>query len=237
MKQQENTIGVSEHLVFMNCNYCRERCQKAGRQKNGAQKLYCKVCKKYQQNSYQYQACKIEVVAMIPKLVCESVSIRGIARILKLSLATVIGKVKLMAASIKKPAIPLNRIAFEPDEIRTYVRNKENQYWIAYALCSESRQVVDFIVGKRSKRSLKVIVDNLLLSGVSTIKTDKLNIYQTLIPKEKHISKAYNTNHIERNNLTIRTHLKRLSRRTICYSKSKQMLESCLKLYFWGRRY
>jgi len=171
---------------------------------------------------------------MIPHLVCESVSIRGIARILSISMTTVIGKIKLIAASIVKPPVPLNRKAFELDEVRTYIKKKENQYWIAYALCSETKEVVDFIVGKRSKRTLKMVVNTLLLSGVNTIKTDKLNIYQSLIPPNRHISAAYNINSIERNNLNLRTHLKRLSRRTICFSKNLAMLEACLKIYFWN---
>ncbi len=79
-----------------------------------------------------------------------------------------------------------------------------------------------------------MIVNTLLLSGVEIIKTDKLNIYQSLIPRHKHVSAAYNINHIERNNLNLRTHLKRLSRRTICFSKSLTMLEACLKIYFWN---
>ncbi|HEX2845848.1 MAG TPA: IS1 family transposase [Chitinophagaceae bacterium] len=54
------------------------------------------------------------------------------------------------------------------------------------------------------------------------------------MPSDRHIANAYNINHIERNNLNLRTHLKRLSRRTICFSKSITMLEACLKIYFWN---
>jgi IS1 family transposase len=217
----------------MNCIFCDKKCQKTGKQKNGTQKLYCKVCKKYQQFDYRYQVYRESILRLIPQLVCESVGIRGIARILRIAASTVIRKIKLIAASIRKPFVPLNRAAFELDEVRTYLRNKGNQYWIAYALCSETRQVVDFIVGKRSKRVLRSIVNTLLLSNVEIIKTDRLNIYQTLIPAERHVSNAYNINHIERNNLNLRTHLKRLSRRTICFSRSLGMLEACLKIYFW----
>lgn len=170
---------------------------------------------------------------MISKLVRESVGIRGIGRILKISVTTVIKAIKAISRSIIKPLIPFNRRAFELDELRTYVVKKENQYWVAYALCEETRQVIDFVVGRRSKRTLRMIVNTLLLSGVRTIKTDKLNIYQALIPANRHVSNAYNINHIERSNLNLRTHLKRLSRRTICFSKSVGMLEACLKIYFW----
>lgn len=217
----------------MECKFCGKNCSKAGKQKNGQQRYYCKYCKRYQQSKYVYSAYKAEIKAMIPKLVCESVGIRGIGRLLKIASGTVVKMIRSIAQAIQKPAIPVKKISFELDEVRTYVGNKENQYWIAYALCSETKRVVDFTVGKRSKRVLRSIVNTLLLSNVRTIKTDKLNIYQSLIPAGRHVSNAYNINHIERNNLNLRTHLKRLSRRTICFSKSLVMLEACLKIYFW----
>ena len=218
---------------FMECKFCKGNCQKAGRQKNGQQRYYCKVCDKYQQLIYQYHAYRPDLLQLLPQLVCESVSITGISRIAKFSKTTVIHKIRSIAAAIRKPAIPLYRKSFELDEVRTYIGNKDNQYWVAYAICSETRQVIDFVVGKRSKRVLRSIVNTLLLSNVQLIKTDKLNIYQTLIPARQHISNAYNINHIERNNLNLRTHLKRLSRRTICFSRSRTMLEACLMIYFW----
>ena len=217
----------------MECKVCRSKCCKAGRQKNGRQRYYCKDCGKYQQADYKYSAYKSDVTKLIPVLVCESVSVRGISRILKIGLATVIRKIKAVAKNISKPCIPLKKEAFELDEVRTYICKKENQCWIAYALCSKTKRVIDFVIGKRSKRTLRTIVNTLLISGVKTIKTDKLNIYQALIPSARHISNAYNINHIVRNNLNLRTHLKRLSRRTICFSKSIAMLEACLKIYFW----
>jgi insertion element IS1 protein InsB len=120
------------------------------------------------------------------------------------------------------------------DELRTYVKHKGNDCWIAYAICPYSKTVVDFAVGKRNKRVLRQVVNTLLLSGVHFIKTDKLNIYRSLIPPAIHINAAYNTNHIERNNLNLRTHIKRLCRRTICFSKSRAVLEACMRIYFWG---
>ncbi|MCA4783332.1 transposase, partial [Empedobacter stercoris] len=42
------------------------------------------------------------------------------------------------------------------------------------------------------------------------------------------------TNHIERNHLSLRTHLKRLNRKTICYTKNMDILSAILTIYFWG---
>jgi insertion element IS1 protein InsB len=94
--------------------------------------------------------------------------------------------------------------------------------------------VVDFAVGSRTKATLQKVISTLLLSNAETIYTDKLNLYSFLIPPYLHINKKYSTNCIERKNLSIRTHLKRLTRRTICYSKSIAMLSACLKIYFWS---
>lgn len=218
----------------LECKFCGGECCKAGRQANGQQRYYCKACKKYQQKEYKYNAYCQHIEVMIPRLVNNSVGIRGISKVLKVAINTVISSIRRIAGKINKPAIPINRKSFEIDELRTFIGNKSNQYWVAYVLCSETKKVIDFIVGKRSKRTLKMVVNTALYSGVQAIKTDKLNIYQALIPPQRHISKAYNINYIERNNLNLRTHLKRLSRRTICFSRSIAMLTACLKIYFWG---
>jgi insertion element IS1 protein InsB len=131
--------------------------------------------------------------------------------------------------SVKRYAIT----TFEVDELWTYIGRKEDEYWIAYALNRQTRQVVDFIIGKRTKATLKELIDRLLLLNPKIIRTDRLTVCRRIIPKAIHRSGSYCINWIERKNLTIRTHLKRLSRRTICFNRSAVMLESCLKLYFW----
>jgi insertion element IS1 protein InsB len=227
-------IHVFNYQVKMDCKYCKVKCQKAGLQKKGKQKYYCAACKKYQQKEYKYAAYQHGLSAMVSKLVCNGVGIRGIARVMGIAINTVVRTIKKIAEKIIKTPIPMNRKSFEIDELRTFIGCKANQYWVAYVLCSETKEVIDFIVGKRSKRTLRMIVNTALISGVAMIKTDNLNIYKALIPEERHLSNAYNINSIERNNLNLRTHLKRLSRRTICFSRSLIMLTACLKIYFWN---
>ena len=216
----------------MNCRFCKAKCQKAGRQKNGAQKLYCGLCGKYSQVTYRYTACRQDTSVMIRRLVCEGVGIRGIGRILQIGINTVVRRIIKMADSMAAPKSELNA-TWEVDELWTYIGRKDNECWIAYALNRQTRQVVDFVIGKRTKATLKELIDRLLLSNPKVIRTDRLTTYQRIIPKELHRIGSYCINRIERKNLSIRTHLKRLSRRTICFNRSIVMLESCLKLYFW----
>ncbi|HMH20158.1 MAG TPA: hypothetical protein VK563_00210 [Puia sp.] len=96
----------------MTCQYCNQICQKAGKQKNGAQKLYCKPCEKYQQAVYRKNACKAKINPVIAQLVCESIGIRGIARILKIAANTVLNRIRTIADSIPKPNHNKMRIMF-----------------------------------------------------------------------------------------------------------------------------
>jgi IS1 family transposase len=63
------------------------------------------------------------------------------------------------------------------------------------------------------------------------IYTDKLNIYTSLLSKNIHKNYPRCINHIERMNLTLRTRLKRLNRKTICFTRSEQMFHNVV--YLW----
>ncbi|PZU82971.1 MAG: hypothetical protein DI529_13400 [Chryseobacterium sp.] len=54
--------------------------------------------------------------------------------------------------------------------------------------------------------------------------TDGLKNYKYLIPKAIHMTKKYGTNGIERKNLIIKVHLKRLNRKTICFTKNLKVM-------------
>jgi IS1 family transposase len=123
---------------------------------------------------------------------------------------------------------------YEVDEMRTYVKNKSKLVWIVYALEKETRKVMSFNVGARTNNTLSRVIETITLSNPKRIYTDKLKNYQSLIDKQVHNFKNRATNHIERMNLTLRTQLKRLSRRTLCFSRSVVMLSAVLRIYFWA---
>ncbi|HEY2582316.1 MAG TPA: IS1 family transposase [Mucilaginibacter sp.] len=218
-------------VVPIKCQYCEGETIKFGNA-GDKQRYRCKVCKRTQLKDYSNHACKSHVNSNIAAHVMEGCGIRSIARLLQISAVTVIRRIKKIADGIKKPAIITERV-YEVDELKTFVKKKTNDYWVIYAVDKESKQVVDFKTGKRTKKNIKKVIDTLLLAECRQIYTDGLNIYRFVIPEKIHLVKRYGTNHIERKNLTLRTHLKRLGRKTLCYSKSLLMLEACLKIYFW----
>src|SRR6185437_4385213 len=201
----------------------------------GRQRYQCKSCKSTFMGMYINKACHIAINRSIVDHVKEGCGIRSIARLLSISADTVLRRIKYIAGHIKKPIISIGRI-YEVDELKTYIKNQCRDYWVIYALDKQSGQVVDLKVGKRTTANLQRVTDTLLLSKYKQIYTDGLSIYRQIIPPLIHTVTRYGTNKIERKNLNLRTHLKRLNRKTICFSKSLLMLEACLKIYFWDNQ-
>ncbi len=205
-----------------------------GTTSKGTQRYRCKACGRTFLLEYSNLACQHSTNWMIVKLLTEGLGMRSISRVLEISVNTVQQRILSIASRIRKPAISFGK-TYEVDELCTFIGQKARKRWIAYALCRENRQVVDFRVGARSNTTLQPVVQTLVLSGAKKIFTDGLRNYQQLIDSEIHSVKRFGTNRIERMNLTLRTHIKRLNRRTICFSKSWSMLNACLKIYFWGK--
>lgn len=217
----------------MECFKCKGNCVKNGIQLNGTQRYYCKTCKLSFQEKYTNKACKTGIDSKITTLLKEACGIRSISRILDISTNTVMSRIISFSKTVTKP-IPFFGKEYEMDEICTFVGKKSCLRWIVYAIRKDTREVVDFRIGRRTNKTLKAVTDKLQLARAKKIYTDKLLNYKTLIDANIHSTTARGTNWIERNNLTIRTHLKRLGRRTICYSRSAVMLSACLRIYFWG---
>ncbi|MDA6071093.1 IS1 family transposase [Flavobacterium sp. AC] len=229
----KNISSCSRVSDGVNCPRCKEKeVVKNGRTKNKKQQYYCKICCYRFIKNYTYQAYNSSINQNIIQLTKEGLGIRSTARILKISTTTLLRRIVSIARSINQPIISKGKM-YEVDEMCTYIRNKRNFIWLVYALEKNSKKVVSFNVGKRTNKTLILVLDTLKLSEPKKIFTDRLKNYRYLIDEKLHSVKRFGTNHIERKNLTLRTHLKRLNRRTICFSKSLVVFMAILKIYFW----
>jgi IS1 family transposase/transposase-like protein len=218
----------------MKCTQCKKLAIKNGKQATGKQRYYCKYCKTSFQSRYVYNAYQVNVNKSICQYLKEGVGIRATSRLLNISKTTVIRKIKLMASKTNIPIINEKHQYYELDEMRVVVGYKRKEAWITYAINRHTKKIINFIVGRRTKRNIAVITRSVLQLNPKMLFTDRLPTYKKLIPRKQHDTRKKNTTTIERHNLTLRTHLKRLSRKTICFSKTFEMLEAVLKLYFWG---
>ncbi len=230
----ESSPSCSRFGVSHQCPICKsENLIKSGITTNGKQRYCCKVCSKRFITNYSYNACKPNTNQQIILFTKEGLGIRSTARVLRISVTTLLKRIISIAGKIQQPPIAKGKI-YEVYEMRTFIGKKSLLRWIVYALDRETKAVVSFNVGRRTNKTLKSVIRSLELSNAKSICTDKLKNYRYLITKKLHNTFVHSTNHIERHNLSVRTHLKRLGRKTICFSRSLAVLMAVLRIYFWG---
>lgn len=64
--------------------------------------------------------------------------------------------------------------------------------------------------------------------NVGMITSDDRGSDSREVPKDKHLTGKIFTQRIKRNNLTLRTRIKRLARKTICFSRSLEVHEKVI---------
>lgn len=224
-------IKVSDTGICPHCN--SKHIIKNGTTKNKKQQFYCKCCKKRFIDYYSNKAYIRDVNKHIVILIKEGVGIRSIARLLQISTTTVLKRILTIAKKTQPPILSFDK-TYEVDELNTFIGNKSRRIWVVCALERDTRKIVRFAIGKRTNKTLAQITSTLQLAKATKIYTDKLVNYKSLICDRVHSTKKYGTNYIERKFLTLRTHIKRLNRRSICFSKNIIVLRAIITIYFWS---
>ena len=157
--------------------------------------------------------------------------ISDISRVLKVSINTVLKTIHQQAEKITEPVVPSRLTELQIDEMWSFVGKKANQRWLWYCYDAERKKIISFQLGRRTDESCKKLLKKLEGCQVLRYCTDEWDSYQKLLPTTKHWIGKDLTQNIERHNLNFRTHIKRMQRETICFSKSDQMHDAVLKLY------
>jgi insertion element IS1 protein InsB len=119
----------------------------------------------------------------------------------------------------------------EVDEMWSYVGNKDNQRWLWHALDRQTGKVLAYVLGARKDNvfiQLKALLEPF---GIRRFYTDDWGAYGRHLVSEKHIIGKRHTQKIERKHLTLRTRIKRLARKTICFSKLEKMHDIVIGLF------
>ena len=119
----------------------------------------------------------------------------------------------------------------EIDEMWSFVEKKENQRWLWHAIDHKTGQVLAYVFGERRDNVFKQLKALLLPFGIQHFYTDDWGAYERELPSAQHTISKSNTQKIERKHLTLRTRIKRLARRTICFSKLEKMHDIVIGLF------
>jgi IS1 family transposase len=171
--------------------------------------------------------------------------VRDTARVLHISPDTVLRELRQKEAALESVNTALLR-TMDPDEILvdiqqageaeidemwSFVGKKGNQRWLWHAIDHHTGAVLAYVFGRRKDEVFLQLKALLEPFGITRYFTDGWGAYERHVEAEQHTVGKAHTQKIERKHLTLRTRIKRLVRKTICFSKSIQMHDIVIGLF------
>lgn len=229
------------------CPHCASKDIKtAGHSASGVQRYRChnpECPTKSFMLEYRYRAYEPGIKTQLLDMAINGSGIRDTARVLGIDKNTVISTIKktddLVPVNPRLSELTLDggvevglQAAYEveADEQWSFVGNKSNQRWLWYAVDHATNILLAYVFGKRTDevfRKLKALLEPF---GITRYYTDDWGAYTRHLDADQHEVGKTNTQKIERKNLNFRTWVKRLTRKTICFSKQELMHDTVIGL-------
>ena len=163
----------------------------------------------------------------------------------------------------------LDGLSIEMDEMWSFCHDKSQQVWLWWAIDHETNTPLAYVFGTREHKYLDELLrlmhelckcfhwcqnstrlHSLVISlellkllepySIKTVYADNNYAYKDRISENRLITGKKDTQQIERDHLTLRTRIKRLARKTICFSKNKEIhmavIGTFINTYFFGRK-
>ncbi len=138
----------------------------------------------------------------------------------------------LQAANPSQMSVSLGRVEEgELDEMWSFVASKKQQRWLWHAIDHATGKVLAYVLAPHEDAAFVELKALLKPFGITRFFTDGWGAYQRHLDQQAHVIGKSNTQTIERKHLTLRTRIKRLARKTICFSKSIEMHDLVIGLF------
>jgi len=119
----------------------------------------------------------------------------------------------------------------ELDEMWSFVGSKQHPRWLWGALDHQTGRILAYIFGRREDQALLQLKALLVPFGIRRFYTDGWGAYRRHLDLHRHVVGKRWTQQLERKHLTLRTRIKRLVRKTICFSRSVQIHDLVIELF------
>jgi insertion element IS1 protein InsB len=236
-------------FIAVRCPHCQsEQIVKRGKTARGTQRYLCQNQECAADSfllDYHNRGWLPEVKELIIDMSLNASGVRDTARSLHISTDTVLSELKkkepalesvntalLLTLNPEEVTVGIERPGeAEMDEMWSFVARKSNPRWLWHAIDHQTGKVLAYVFGRRKDEvflKLKALLDPF---GLTHYYTDKWGAYTRHLDPEQHTVSKRSTQKIERKHLTLRTRIKRLVRRTICFSKSTQMHDIVIGLF------
>ena len=119
----------------------------------------------------------------------------------------------------------------ELDEMGSVVGGKKHPRWLWGALDHQTGRILAYVVGRREDQAFLKLKALLEQFGIRRFSTDGWGTYRRHLDPHRPVVGKRRTQQLERKHLTLRTRIKRLVRKTICFSRSVQRHEIVIGLF------
>jgi len=179
--------------------------------------------------------------------------VRDIARVLHVSPSTVIRELKkkkphlqvvnqklLATLPAEQVEVEIHKVeeeadvgieSAELDEMWSFVGSKKNPRWLWHGIDRSTGLVLAYVFGRRRDEVFLKLKELLEPFGIKRYCTDGWGAYERNLPDSQHEVSKRKTQRIERKHLNLRTRIKRLARKTICFSKLEEMHDLVIGLF------
>jgi IS1 family transposase len=165
------------------------------------------------------RGCLSWVVPLIKIMLIRGTGIRDVSTVLKTSVTKVLNVLKSAVYTIKPKKTHYD--CLETDEFWTYAEEKKNKVWLIYAYHRGSGEIVAYVRGKRDVRTAEKLGKRIKELGISygRIATDRWDSFLAVFREDRHLVGKAHTVGIEGNNCRLRHRIRRVFRRSCCFSK------------------
>ena len=244
-------------MQILHCPHCQGTAIiRHGKTRQGKQRYCCQetVCDgRTFLLEYSYAGHSAEIKHQIVDMAMHASGIRDTARVLHVSPTTVIKELKkkepelqsvnhsvLASVQPEQVEIEIGRadelevrrgLSSELDEMWRFVQAKVHPRWLWHAIDHHTGKVLAYVFGRRKDTVFLKLKALLEPFGITRYYTDGWGAYERHVEAEKHTIGKENTQKIERKHINLRTRIKRLVRRTICFSKTERMHDLVIGLF------
>ena len=208
--------------IELKCPHCQSpKIVRNGKKSNRTQNYLCKACgtQFISDSERTYNGTFSHIVDTIKIMFIRGIGIRDISVILKISIGKVLHTLKSSKYQIKPAKTHYG--CLEIDEFWTYVGKKTNKIWLIYAYERESGEIVMYVWGKRDLKTAKKLRKRLKRLGITYdyAAIDEWESFVTAFSEDQELVGKEYTVGIEGNNCRLRHRIRRVFRRTCCFSK------------------
>lgn len=215
----------------MQCPECGSQHIRKNGHRGNQQNHICARCDRQFIEHYDTNGYSDEVKRLCIRMYVNGMGFRGMSRVTGIAHTSLINWVKQVGSHLPDAYDPeVTPQVGELDELETFVGQRKNKVWIWTAVDHFRAGILGWVIGDHSAATFQILWQVIEFWQCYFWVSDGNPVYPGFIPEgDQIVSKTYMTR-VEGENTRLRHYLARLHRKTLCYSKSLEMLKHSVRL-------